>query len=96
MEDLNAAKQRTHKLVLTGRRTCTISGVCDVLSFDVKEVLLETDQGMLMLKGEDLHVSRLTLDKGEVDIDGRIDSLTYSEVTGYAGKGESLLSKLFK
>ena len=51
MEDLNAAKQRTHKLMLTNRRTCTISGVCDVLSFDVKEVLLETDQGMLMIKG---------------------------------------------
>mgnify|MGYP002508372385 CR=1 FL=1 len=34
MEDLNAAKQRTHKLMLTNRRTCTISGVCDVLSFD--------------------------------------------------------------
>lgn len=96
MEDLNAAKQRTHKVMLTSRRTCTISGVCDVLSFDVKEVLLETDQGMLMMKGEDLHVSRLTLDKGEVDIDGRIDSLTYSETTGYAGKGESLLSRLFK
>ena len=105
MEDLNAAKQRTHKLMLTNRRTCTISGVCDVLSFDVKEVLLETDeneiileteQGMLMIKGEDLHVSRLTLDKGEVDVDGKIDSFTYSEVTGYGSKGESLLSRLFK
>ena len=96
MEDLNAAKQRTHKLMLTNRRTCTISGVCDVLSFDVKEVLLETDQGMLMIKGEDLHVSRLTLDKGEVDVDGKIDSFTYSEVTGYGSKGESLLPRLFK
>ena len=83
MEDLNAAKQRTHKLMLTNRRTCTISGVCDVLSFDVKEVLLETDQGM-------------TLDKGEVDVDGKIDSFTYSETAGYGNKGESLLSRLFK
>ena len=96
MEDLTPAKQRTHKLMLTNRRTCTISGVCDLLSFDVKEVILETDQGMLMIKGEDLHVSRLTLDKGEVDIDGKMDSFTYSEVSGYGGKGESLLSKLFK
>lgn len=96
MEDLNSVKQRTHKLMLTNRRTCTVSGVCDVLSFDVKEVLLETDQGMLMIRGEDLHVSRLTLDKGEVDIDGKIDSLTYSEQAGYGTKGESLLSKLFK
>lgn len=63
MEDLNSMKQRTHKLMLTNRRTCTISGVCDVLSFDIHEILLETDQGMLMLKGEDLHVNRLTLEK---------------------------------
>ena len=96
MEDLSVAKQRTHKLMLTNRRTCTISGVCDVLSFDVKEVILETDQGMLMIKGEDLHVSRLTLDKGEVDIDGKIDSFTYSDVAGNGGKSESLLSRLFR
>ena len=60
------------------------------------EVLLETEQGMLMIKGTDLHVSRLMLDKGEVDVDGRIDSLTYSEGTGYGGKGESLFARLFK
>ena len=96
MEDLNAAKQRTHKLMLTNRRTCTISGVCDVLSFDVKEVLLETDQGMLMIKGSDLHVNRLSLDKGEVDIEGKVDSLTYSEGTGYGKTGESFLAKLFR
>jgi len=88
--------KRTHKVILTNRRTCTIVGVCDVLSFDEHEILLETEQGMLMLKGDGLHVSRLTLEKGEVDIDGKIDSMTYSEVTGYVGKGESLLSRLFK
>ena len=96
MEDLNAAKQRTHKLMLTNRRTCTISGVNDVLSFDVSEILLETEQGMLMIKGNELHVSRLSLDKGEVDIDGRVDSFTYSESAGYGGKGESILARLFK
>lgn len=96
MEDLNSTKQRVHKLMLTNRRTCTINGVSDVLSFDINEVLLETDQGMLMIKGTDLHVNRLTLEKGEVDVDGKIDSLTYSETSGYGAKGESLLSKLFK
>ena len=96
MEDLNAGRARAHKIVMTERNICNISGVCDVLSFDVAEILLETEQGMLMLKGNDLHVSRLMLDKGEVDVDGKIDSLTYSENTGYGGKGESLLSRLFK
>jgi len=96
MEDINSTKQRVHKLMLTNRRTCTINGVSDVLSFDIHEILLETDQGMLMLKGDDLHVNRLSLEKGEVDIDGRIDSLAYSETTGYHGKNESFLAKLFK
>lgn len=96
MEDLNNSGKRPHKLMLTNRRTCTISGVNDVLSFDVNEILLETEQGMLMLKGSELHVSRLSLDKGEVDIDGKVDSLTYSEAAGYGAKGESFLARLFK
>lgn len=96
MEDLNGGKQRIHKLMLTNRRTCTINGVLDVLSFDIHEILLETDQGMLMMKGDDLHVNRLTLEKGEVDVDGRIDSLTYSDSAVHHGKGESFISKLFK
>ena len=96
MEDLNKANKRPHKLTLTDRRSCAVSGVNDVLSFDVSEILLETEQGMLMIKGNELHVSRLSLDKGEVDVDGRIDSFTYSEGGGYGGKGESLLARLFK
>lgn len=96
MEDLNHVNKRPHKLMLTDRRTCTISGVNDVLSFDVSEILLETEQGMLMIKGTQLHVSRLSLDKGEVDVDGRIDSFTYSENAGYGAKGESFIARLFK
>lgn len=88
--------QRAHKVILNNRKSGTISGVSDVLSFDIKEILLETDQGMLMIKGNDLHVNRLTLEKGEVDIEGQIDSLTYSDVSGYVNKGESLLGRLFK
>lgn len=96
MEDLNGANKRVHKIMLTNRKTCTINGVNDVLSFDIHEILLETDQGMLMIKGKDLHVNRLTLDKGEVDVDGIIDSLTYSETAASGNKNESLLTKLFK
>ncbi len=95
MEDLNSSA-RMHKVTMTNRRSCVIGGVSDVLSFDIHEILLETEQGMLMIKGDDLHVSRLTLEKGEVDIDGRIDSFTYSDAAGAGHKGESLLSRLFR
>lgn len=89
-------QQRAHKLMLNNRRTGTVSGVLDVLSFDIGEILLETDHGMLMIKGTDLHVNRLTLDKGEIDIEGKIDSFTYSDVSGYGKQGESFLGRLFK
>ena len=90
------SKQRAHKFMLTNRRSCMVSGVVDVISFDLAVVLLETDLGMLTIKGNDLHVNRLSLEKGEVDVEGRIDSLTYSETTGLNAKGESLLGRLFK
>ena len=68
----------------------------DVLSFDVVEILLETELGMLLIKGQDLHVNRLSLEKGEVDIEGRIDSLTYSDVKTSGKQAESLLGRLFR
>ena len=87
---------KAHKLMLSNRWTGTVTGVSDVISFDITEILLETEQGMLMIKGADLHVNRLTLEKGEVDIEGRIDSLAYSDVTSYQKQGESLIGRLFK
>ena len=95
MEELNN-KQRAHKLLLTNRKNCTLSGIVDVLSFDLSAILLETDQGMLMIKGNDLHVNRLTLEKGEVDIAGKIDSFTYSDSGAYGKSQESLFGRLFK
>lgn len=91
MDEKTITKQ--HKLVLNNRKTGNFTGVLDVLSFDLNEILLETDQGMLHIKGKDLHVNRLNLEKGEVDIDGQVDALTYSQVPG-AGR-KNLFGKLF-
>ena len=96
MEDLNSLNKRTHKVSLSNRRTCNLTGICDVLSFDVNEIILETDQGMLMIKGSELHVNRLTLEKGEVDVDGTVDSLVYSSNESYRKTGESLFNRLFR
>ena len=95
MEDFSGVKHQ-HKLSLHNRKDCTISGVVDVLSFDVSEILLETEQGMLMIRGSALHVTRLTLEKGEIEIDGKIDSITYSEHGSHGGSETSFLAKLFK
>ena len=96
MEELYKQGRGGHKLTLTNRGALSINGVVDVISFDLNEVLLETEAGMLTVKGQDLHVNRLTLEKGEVEISGNIDSLLYSEVSGYGQKAESFLARLFQ
>ena len=72
-----------------------VTGVLDVLSFDLNEILLETEQGMLMVKGTDRHVNRLNLEKGEVDLSGNIDSIAYSETQIGRTQGEHFFAKLF-
>lgn len=84
-----------HRLQINGRGETIITGVTDVLSFDAKEVLLETVQGMLMICGSELHVSRLTLEKGEVNIDGTVNSATYSDSQAVKSAG-SFIGRLFR
>ena len=81
MEERQASRQ--HRVILTNRGTCALNGISDILSFDVNEILLETEMGMLMIRGIDLHV--------------KIDSIQYSDVNkGKGSQGESLLGRLFK
>lgn len=97
MEGLNQTGKtgHAHKVSLLGRKTCALNGIVDVLAFDVNEIILESEQGMLMIKGNELHVTRLSLEKGEVDVEGRIDSLAYSDLPKAPGKKESLFGRIF-
>jgi sporulation protein YabP len=94
LEERQAVK--SHKLVINNRKTSMVTGVLDVLAFDLNEILLETEQGMLMVKGTDMHVNRLNLEKGEVDLSGNIDSIAYSDVHGAGKQNDGFLSKLFR
>ena len=85
-----------HNLYLYVRITEVKSGVRDVLSFDAREVYLETEQGILLIKGDELHVNRLSLEKGEVDVDGRIDSFAYSDKNDPEKKSSSFFGRMFQ
>lgn len=87
---------KSHKITLGNRQNGMITGVLDVISFDISEVLLETEQGMLHIKGKNLHVNRLNLEKGEVDVEGTIDGLSYTQIPVSIKKTEGFLGKLFK
>ena len=84
-----------HKLSMIGRKALTLTGVKEVVSFDAKEVILETVQGILLLRGDELNVTRLLVEKGEVDLNGRIDSLVYTERSKNAKGSESFVKRLF-
>ncbi len=81
----------SHTLCLDNRTKLTLTGVNDVLGFDEQTVNLLTDIGALIVKGESLHINKLSLETKDVSIDGKINSLQYlSQST------KSLKSKLFK
>lgn len=87
---------RPHSCLMQNRASVTLTGVREVVSFDEKQVVIDTDMGLLTIKGKGLHVSRLTVEKGELDVGGEMDSLTYSSNEAYRRAGKSILERLFQ
>lgn len=83
-------------LILENRGKLSISGVLDVLSFDNQIVIVETELGLLTVKGENLRINKLSIDTSEVIVEGDIASLVYSENKGTDKTKGSLISKIFK
>lgn len=82
-------------LILENREKLSISGVLDVLSFDDQVVMVETELGLLTVKGENLKINKLSLDTSEVIVEGDVAYLAYSEKNQERTK-TSLISKIFK
>ena len=82
-------------LLLENRNKLNISGVLDLLSFDDQIVIVETELGLLTIKGDNLRINKLSIDTSEVIVEGEIISLTYSS-KDLDKKSDSFLSKIFK
>ena len=80
---------------LENRRKAVITGVQDIHSFNENEVLLLSEAGKILLKGEQLHVRNLNLEKGEAEVEGRVDSLSYLTKNAHK-KDESILKRMFR
>ncbi len=85
-------------LVLENREKLSISGVVDVLSFDDQVVMVETELGLLTVKGENIRINKLSIDTSEVIVEGNISHMSYNDNSGNATSksGGSLISKIFK
>ena len=99
MEEKYISKQTTsrHRLLIENREKMEINGVLHVDSFDDREIILETDQGLLAMRGEELHIKNLNLEQGELTVEGFLLELAYSEIRGSRkDRGKSFFERLFK
>lgn len=72
-------KLMPHHITLDGRSSLTVSGVQDVESFDENTIVMLTVKGTLVVRGESLHIEKLSLDGGDLRVEGAVDSLTYED-----------------
>ncbi|MHB1652464.1 MAG: sporulation protein YabP [Desulfitobacteriaceae bacterium] len=88
-------KQKGHRLVLQDRGNMSLTGVHKVQTFEPKEIVLETEQGLLNIKGEKLDIKHLDLQNGIVEIGGHVDAVVYPRQS-HGGSKESLLGRIFR
>ncbi len=89
MANANATNERAletpHKLVLDSRRKLSMTGVIEVESFDESAIQLTTTRGSVLIRGTGLHLQMLSLDGGQVAVDGTVDSISYEDETPAVG-----------
>lgn len=73
------AAPRTHTLSMENRQRAALTGVSEVLAFDENQVILMTENGEIALTGEGLHVTRLMLEEGQLTVEGKLDSIFYTQ-----------------
>lgn len=93
LEEKGSRLERIHHLVLESRERLSVSGVEEVESFDENTIVMITCQGTLIVRGDGLHIEKLSLDGGDLKVEGNIDSLTYEEDNRSRG---GLLSRLLR
>lgn len=81
-----------HNVIMEGRSRMSISGVEDVENFDDESVSLFTTRGLMTVHGAGLHIQRLSLETGELNIEGTIDGVQYTDEAPVG----SFWSRLFK
>lgn len=82
-----------HHVILENRDRLSVSGVEDVESFDENTIVMVTSQGTLIVRGTDLRIGKLSLEGGDLSVEGTVDSLTYEEEAADRG---GLFSRLFR
>lgn len=95
MDDRRIGNIKKHQIVLVQRENLNVDGVLNVDSFDDREIILETDLGGLIVRGEDLHIKELNLESANMVVAGYIKDLEYVG-DSLSKRGKGLLAKLLR
>lgn len=87
---------KMQNVILENRSKLHLSGVLDVLNFDEEIITVDTELGILLIKGSDLRLNKFNLENNELSVNGEIISMAYDDKNSSSKKGESLLTKIFK
>lgn len=83
-------------IIIENREHLTLTGIVDVFSFDDQIIIIETELGLLTIKGDNLKINKLNLETSDFVVDGKIDSISYSSDDLTSKKSKGLLNKIFK
>lgn len=89
-------ENKSHSLKIVNRENITLTGILDLLSFDEELIISESTDGVLVIKGNNLHVNKLDLENGQLEITGRMHTLSYEDNHHMAKNKVSFFSKIFK
>ena len=93
-EENRPRAEAAHHIILEEREQLSVSGVEEVESFDENTIVMLTNRGTLIVRGEELHIEKLSLDGGDLKVEGTIDSLTYED--GRDQRSGGFFSRLFR
>ena len=85
---------KKHFVNLKGRSAMNAGGILDVESFDDDKIIAYTTEGQITIKGAELKINRLSVEDGELEIEGIVDGVEYSDSHQTSGSG--IWSKIFK
>ena len=94
-QKISTKTDSVHNIIMENRKKISVSGVEDIESFNEQQIILYTNCGVVIIDGENMHISKLSIENGETLVNGDIDAVTYHDNYGKKNK-PGLLSRLLR
>lgn len=95
IEEKKMIKPKIQNLILENRAKLSVTGIIDVDSFNEECVVVETDLGLLIVRGDNLRINKLNIDSSELNIEGNIFSCEYNDRES-SNSGKGFFSRVFR